>query len=285
VNPQNQLLIEQLGNEVVKDLFCDGVQGGRNLFETWLPPVGSAEGEALMDFTQAEKAEAKRIVEQAVGLDVKSLFGLGVTFGRVIGRRDAKKSLLEDTGDEFDDLSIMADQPTSKKRLLTEQQRVELCESLGIPKGGYEDRNRMVLEELQKQTGDESVTVVELFGDRVIYESRKDIFQSGYSLIDGDSVELLDTVRLEGTAAKIKEQLRADRKKHLFERKVAGLRVVKPVKVDESGLNPQQQREREMAGFVSGSEKRKSLLLEQSAVDESTLTKRQIRDRKIAGLM
>lgn len=274
MNLQNQRLCEQLGEGVVEDLFGDGIQGGRSLFETWLPRVGSDDAESLMDFTQEEKAEAKRIVEQAAGLDAKALFGLGVTLGRVIGRRDAKKPLLVEDSADQPDLSIIADQPTSQKRLLTEQQRGELCETLGIPKG-FKNRNRMVLEELQKQTGDEEVRVIELFGDRVIYESRNLVFQSGYSLIE-NSVELSGMVRLEGTAGKIEEQLRADRKKHLFEQKIAGLHGVKPVRVDESALNPQQQRDREMAGFFPKSE-----LLEQDPVDESTLTERQKKDRKI----
>ena len=210
-----------------------------------------------------------QICEQLARKVVENLFG----------RKDEKPLLVERGGDQPDEESIIADPPTSKKRFLTEQERAELCEVLGIPKGGYRRREWKIAEELQKQTGDESLRVIELFEDRIIYESRSGVFQSGYSLIE-NSVKLLETVRLEKTVGEIKEQLRSDRKKKFFERKIAGLHIgVKPVKVDESALNPQQLLDRKMAGFLPKSE-----LLEQSPVDESSLTERQKKDRRAAGL-
>lgn len=200
----------------------------------------------------------------------------------LFGRKDEKSHLTEDSTDQ-PDLSIIVDAPTSEKRLLTEQDRVELCEDLGIPKGGYRRREWKIVEELQKQTGDESLRMIELFSDRAVYESRNGVFQSAYSLIE-NSVKLLDTVRLAGTLATIEEQLHADRKKKFFQRKVAGFYNVKPGKVDETRLTPEQWGNREMAGLSPKSEKKESLLVEQKPVDETTLTKRQIKDRKI-GLM
>lgn len=145
-------------------------------------------------------------------------------------------------------------------KMLNEQERQELAEGLEIPQGGYKHRESMIREQLEEKIDDEGFRILDVFPDRVFFETENGIFESQYSF-DEDSVELSGIVKLNETIEQIEERLRSGIRKRLHERKMAG-------------LSPKSE--------IKG----KSLLLEQQKpIDESNLTDRQIKDRKIAGLM
>jgi hypothetical protein len=212
--------VEQAGKGIVDNLFGQGAL--RIPQKAW---IGEAISERLSmtHFSESEKAMAKALLEeaQAEGFDGKSMFAAGVALGRKILNR---KYLIEKKEKET--------RPIDKKKCA-------------------------VINALKEKA--ESARLIEIYPDRILFESDHRYFEAGYAVIDEEKIELFGPVEMEPkffskkVAHRIEEQLKSEAKLEIFNLKVAGLYVpppLEPIEIDEAMLTESDRKNRRIAGLL-----------------------------------
>lgn len=220
MNSELKVLVEQAGKGVVDKLFGQGTPSIPK--RAWI-------GEAISDrlsmthFSESEKAMAKSFLEeaQAEGFDAKRIFAAGVILGRKILNR---KYLIEKKEEKI--------RPIDKKKCA-------------------------VINALKEKAG--SARLIEIYPDRILFESDKRYFEVGYAVIDEEKIELFGPVEMEPkffskkVAHRIEEQLKSEAKLEIFNLKVAGVYVpppLEPIEIDEKMLTERQKRDLAIAGLL-----------------------------------
>ncbi len=210
----------------MKSNFELGQEIGRQ-FVDQMEPLTEVDDD--VKFSEGEKKLATKLVNEAVEKKMSSekIFSLGVAFGKA-----GTRLLTEET--DIDDESMRV-----------------LIEETGNRRGSFRAWKRVVGAEIKKQYGP-SARVVATFPDSVLFEWGEEHFKVDYSLGEG-SIKLGQSTRMKGTLQEISEQLNSERKRWLFDLKVAGIN--KPVRfpshsIDEAKLTRRQKKDLSIAGLL-----------------------------------
>ena len=209
----------------MKSNFELGQEIGRQLVDQMEPLT---EADKDVKFSEEEKKLAAGLLAEAIEgkADQRTIFSLGVAFGR-----SGRRLLSEQTDDD-----------ESFRTLLQEE---------GDRMGSFRAWKRVVGTKIREQYGP-SARVVATFPDSVLFEWGEEHFKVDYSL-DGGSIKLGQSTRMKGTLQEISEQLNSERKRWLFDLKVAGIN--KPVRstshsIDKAKLTRRQRRDLAIAGLL-----------------------------------